>query len=320
MFDDLFVKPNRMSSLGVTEYCGLAGILGSRYGAGRNAVMGQAYHARISGHPAPRLTPEEQETVESWPLPVETEASDGTKLRVADAERELEVKIGLGNGQECVGHLDCAWAMEIQRLKGEPCRVAYIVDFKKSLWTSAGPNSLQVLAYALAFARGVGADYFSTCIYVAESGEWHWSEEVFQTRGPDAERLLSRIRTAALNLSTTGSTGAHCRDCWHRLHCPEWTTYAEQTTEPKDLTERLLRAQARKEVAERIIENVQEEARRGAVIKDESTGKRYLPVNMPGRKSLDREALFKELPQASKFEKIGKPYQQFRWLNDKEKT
>lgn len=317
--EDLFVQPNRMSSLGVTEYCGLAGILGSRYGAGRNAVMGQAYHARISGLPAPRLTPEEQEVVDSWPLPVETEASDGTKLRVADAERELEVRLPLGNGLECVGHLDCAWVVELQALKGEPCRVAYVVDFKKSLWTSTGPTALQILCYSLAFAIANEADYFTSGIYVAELGEWHWSERVIATRSSDAERLLQRIKQAALNLSLTGSTGAHCRDCWHRLHCPEWTTFAEQTTEPKDLTERLLRAQARKEIADRVIENIQEEARRGAVIKDHDTGKRYLPVNMPGRKSFDKKSLLKEYPEAAKFEKTGQPFQQFRWLNDKEK-
>lgn len=317
--DDLFVQPNRMSSLGVTEYCGLAGILGSRYGAGRNAVMGQAYHARISGHPAPRLTPEEQETVDSWPLPVETEASDGTKLRVADAERELEVRLPLGNGLECVGHLDCAWVVELQALKGEPCRVAYVVDFKKSLWTSTGPSTIQVLAYAAAYARKTGADYYTSGIYVAELGEWHWLPEVIRVGSGVDRDLLGRIQASALNLSLTGSTGAHCRDCWHRLHCPEWTTFAEQTTEPKDLTERLLRAQARKEIADRVIENIQEEARRGAIIRDTGTGKRYLPVNMPGRKSLDREALLKTYPDASRFEKQGKPYQQFRWLNDKEK-
>lgn len=320
MVDDLFVQPNRMSALGVTEYCGLAGILGARYGAGRSAAMGSAYHARISGAPAPVLTEEERAIVDSWPLPVETEASDGTKLRVADAERELEVRLPLGNGLECVGHLDCAWVVDLQRLKGEePCRVAYIVDFKKSLWTSTGPNSLQVLGYALAFSLSRSADYFCTGIFVAELGEWHWSERAISTRSVDAKRLLSRVKEAALNLTFAGSTGAHCRDCWHRLHCPEWTTFAEETSEPKDLTERLLRAQARKEIAERIIENIQEEARRGAVIKDSATGKRYLPINMPGRKSLDREALFEEIPEASRFEKIGKPYQQFRWLNDKEK-
>lgn len=319
MLDDLLVQPNRMSALGVTEYCGLAGILGSRYGAGRSAAMGQAFHARISGAPAPRLTEEEQAIVDSWPLPVETEAADGTKLRVADAERELEVKLDLGGGLECVGHLDCAWVVNLQRMKGEDCRVAYVVDFKKSLWTSTGPTSLQIVTYGLAFARARNADYFSTGVYVADNGEWHWATRAISTVSTDAERLLSRASKAALHLSSTGSTGAHCCDCWHRLHCPEWTTFAEQTSEPKDLTERLLRAQARKEIAERIIENVQEEARRGAVIKDHSTGKRYLPVNMPGRKSLDREALLKEIPEASRFEKLGKPYQQFRWLNDREK-
>lgn len=319
MLDDLCAKPNRMSILGVTEYCGLAGILGAQYGSGRAAAMGQAYHARISGNPCPRLTPEEEEIVNSWPLPVETEAADGTKLRVSEAERELEVRLPLGNGQECVGHLDCAWAVNIQRLKGEDCRVAYVVDFKKSLFTSTGPSSLQLLAYGAAFAKARECSYFTTGIYVAELGEWHWLPTVIQV-GSDAHTLLeARILSAAGNLSSVGSTGAHCNDCWSRLHCPEWTSFAE-SKDTGDLMDRLLRAQAQKLIAERTIENIQEAVRRGeAVLKDEKTGKRYLPINMPGRKSLDRDALFKAIPEASKFERQGKPYQQFRWLNDKDK-
>jgi hypothetical protein len=270
----------------------------------------------------PALTPEEAEEVNSWQVPVESEASDGTKLLVSEAERELEVRLPLGGGLECVGHLDMAWTKELQALEKRPLRVAFVADAKKTIWTSTGPETLQVMAYAATYARMRQCDYYTTGIYVAEDGEWHWLDRMIRVGSSEDLGIVGRVTQAALNLATTGSTGLHCRECWERLHCPEHLGEAiKLVADPQGLTcdaaTQVLRAKALVELGKAVVEEFEERARRGEAIRDETSGKRFLPVNMPGRKSIDFEALEKAFPEARSFQKTGKPFQQFRWLKEK---
>jgi len=75
----------------------------------------------------------------------------------------------------------------------------------------------------------------------------------------------------------------------------------------------ILRAKAMTEMADRITDNVKVFSERGGVVKDPATGKVYLPTVTKGRESLDKEALLKDYPDATKYWRRGKPGQMFAW-------
>jgi hypothetical protein len=213
-----------MSSLGVAEFCAQSADLGAKHGAGRAAAMGHAFHAKCSGQKSRvTLTPEEQAEVDSWIVPTSFTLPDGFELRYSEFETEVELYLGR-DGEFCsqpnavsIGHMDLGYCrLDLETGK----RVVYVGDIKRTNWTSKGPTSLQVLAYAHAYCGRKQADAYVPFIYVAETGEWQFGEKTFvdsEEYHDRRERLLFAIH----NHGGEANTGPHCRDCWSRMHCPE---------------------------------------------------------------------------------------------------
>lgn len=322
---------HRMSSLPVAQFCGQAPTLGAKYGSGRAAVMSTYFHAECAGAasvPALRakLTEEELEEVAEWHKPSDISLYDEEVfLDYASAEKELEVAIKddgtfthIASEAITVGHLDFAW---VRKYRG--VSVAFIADIKKSRWTVSGPESLQLLAYGWAFAQLVGADAFVPGIWAATEGEWDWGNWYDMT-SLDMLDVWARIKQAATN-DGEFATGPHCRNCFARLHCPEFlfpksdrldamSVFAEGATPTSvEVADAVLAAKTMEDIAKRILENAKEYARRGNEVRS-ADGQVYSVRMQKGRASIDQKALWSKYPEAAKdCTKIGAPFPVATW-------
>ena len=319
---------HRMSHLPVAQFCGQAPTLSERYGAGRAAVVSSYFHAlcaEASSLPELRakLTPEELEEVGEWHKPATIQVpgiEEMVTLDYATAERELEVML-TSDGEHTyvadkaitVGHLDFAW----QRTTGGML-VAYVADIKKSKWTVSGPDSLQLMSYGWAYSRLIGADFFVPGIWAATEGEWIWGEWVDMT-DLDSIDIWLRIKHAALNTGEA-NIGPHCRNCYARLHCPEWlfpehdrlnamAAFAEgREPTSTEVADAYLAAQAMEDIAKRLKDNVKEYGRRGLPIVA-ADGRKLVMSERAGRAGFDLKGLTAEAPElAAKFKTKGEPY------------
>jgi hypothetical protein len=330
---------NRCSLLPVSFYCPLAGRLSAEHGAGREARMSQAVHARFAGVPEAQklyesLDPDERAEVDTWHKPSTVTWLEHGETVVLDYESaEKEVPVGLdkdgnfvGPDRECMtaGTLDFAWVREVAGM-----RVAYVADMKKTRWTTSdGPASLQVAAYGFAYASKEFCDAFVTGIWILEDGAWQWSSEMIVLGTYKADELWGRVRSAALNTSGEVTTGAHCRSCWGRKHCPEYfLPFEANTTElaklndvdslaPDELGAIVLMAQAAKEIAELALKHCKEAVRRGAEARCPKTGKVWRMAQRQGRESaLSVKELRARLgAEAEQYIKRGEPYEQADWV------
>lgn len=309
------VRGNRMSSLGVAEYCAQSATLGAKYGAGRSAAMSKVFHARCAGHPDPvALTEQESATVDTWIKPTSITLPSGLVLEYEAAEKEVELYLGsdgeftpLADQAVSVGHLDFAWT-QLDLDAGK--RVVYVVDIKRTPWTAKSPRILQLIAYAHAYAGRKQADGYVTGIYVAEHGEWQFDSEVTWVDSEKYAQRRDRLLFAIHNHDGEASTGAHCRDCWSRLHCPEHvlptaasSTWMRPFAEGGELTPQTaaslkLALQAAEEVHEKCNDNLKEYMRRGGLV-ETPDGSRLKLQNMPGRESVSVAKLRAELGEAA---------------------
>lgn len=325
----------RMSSLPMAAFCGPSADLSQKHGAGRAAALSSAFHARCAkSHDAERLlsrlTEDEREELDTWHTPPDIEV-EGALLKYENAEKELTVGLDrfgfFSTDEHCMtlGHLDFAW---VKWAEYQKTKTAYVADIKKSRWTTPdGPDSLQLHAYARAYAMLRGCDSYVTGIWAAEDGIWMWSNEVVSLDSERAEAIWDRIFYAATNSGSEFATGPHCSSCYARLHCPEyavpahtadtWLTPATDWEKLAQLSahERgnlLMKLKSLLAIGEATVKQINEAALRG--LEFEVNGKRWAAKEMPGRKSLDKEALKAAVGDLGQFEKVGKPYQQFGWI------
>jgi hypothetical protein len=335
---------HRMSSLPVTQYCGQSPVIRARYSgtAERPAVQSSYFHALCAGRSEeaarlrPQLTPEELEETESWHKPQECNVdwlereSVSFRLHYDDADKELEVAIR-DDGESCeaddprvmtVGHIDFAWLRRTPEYN-----VALIADIKRSAWTVATPNSLQLLTYGWAYSKRVGADGFIPGIWAATEGTWTWGDYVSMHELDNLD-LWWRIQHAATNHGPA-SIGPHCRNCFARLHCPEWSLPNSERSanalavmqesslgkepSPEAMADAVLWAQSVKDVADRVLDNAKEYARRGNKITT-LDGREFKVTMRQGRETADLKALKKDLgPEAQKYLRRGEPFPYPSW-------
>lgn len=329
---------NRMSSLPIAQFCGRASDHDT--GSGRAAAMSTAWHARCAGKPeADRLfallTPEEQEKVKSWKTPSDVEVDTplmAATLRYLEAHREITVcldKDGCCPTDKAavwisLGHCDFYWIVE----RTDGVRIAYVGDLKKSEFTTEdGPYSLQLAAYGFAVAAANSCDMFARGIWAAEEGRWTWEDSFVDLESTEAFQLWERVKAAILNVGGEYQTGPHCRNCYSRLKCPAHLIPPEAATgsiellanadlaTPEKVAELVLLCQRAKDTADKGLEFAKAWADRNGPVR--LNGKEWRKSIRDGRESLDREALFKEMPEAAKFMKQGKPYAEFRWVKSK---
>lgn len=327
----------RMSALPIAQYCGLASKLYAQHGAGRPAAMSTAFHALCAGNDGPMLslTRPEREELKAWKRPADV-VLDHIRLAYDDAEKECEVALSAA-GYPClaedamsVGHLDFAWVKQVGTR-----RVAFVGDIKKSRWTTVdGPETLQLHAYGMAYAQMRDCDAWTTGIWLPVDGEWMWSINAV-TLGSQAHAALWSLISWACDTSEpsrqSASTGAHCSNCYARLHCPEFTLPAVLSmTELAPVAEGIIPSPQKAADMLRWIaaldgdngllskakEQLKEWVRRGELTVADGD-KVWGPVKMPGRKSLDRSKLEATVGDLSGFETNGADYDQFRWMKRK---
>jgi hypothetical protein len=206
-----------MSSLPTTRYCGAAGRLNAEHGSGRAAAMSSALHARLGGADNAdalwaRLSEAERAEVDSWKSPEPFEL-DGRTYEWADATREDLVELGLPNGQMATGHPDAFWFA--------PDGGVIVADLKRSRWTTEdGPESLQLIAYALAVLKP-DTPWLICGIWSLTEGGWQWGARVDLT-GFASASLYETVAAAALSDPEVYSTGPHCQRCYGRRFCGEY--------------------------------------------------------------------------------------------------
>jgi hypothetical protein len=203
-------------------------------------------------------------------------------------------------------------------------RIAYVADIKRSEWTVLdGPDSLQFHAYGFAWAGKLGADAYCCGQWAAVEGLWLWGD-VVELDSMRSLEIADRVAAAAEHTGTEYSMGAHCMGCYGRLRCPAYVLPPSQAagelaafTEigpelaPEKAAELLLVCKRASDTAKAVEAEIKERVRRGLVVTD-GNGKTFRPISMPGRKSVDQDALSKVV-DLSKYEKKGEPYYMFRW-------
>ena len=336
-------KFNRFSALDVTEFCGLAGVLGSQYGAGVAAAKGSAWHAVCSDAPdrdelLARLTPADREDMlANWHKPTTWEPLPGLVLDYAkDCQKELRVsisKVGVFCSPDApdlatTGTLDMAWFVEFQGM-----RIAVVGDIKSSLFTSRH-DSLQLAGYAGSFASLTDATHVLTAIFGAAEGEWSWGP-LMDVYGDEFSDRVMRVLYAAKHHSEHGTQGQHCgSNCYARAHCkefllpaalvsanPQIATLADQEElTPARAVELLNMAKGLEEIASAATSRVKAYAEQQGLTCP-TTGKRYLPVVTAGRESVTvtnvRKLCSEEV--ASQLILRGAPYNTWRWVAEKKK-
>lgn len=325
---------HRMSNLPIAAFCGQSAALNT--GAGRAAAMGRAAHQRFSGKgEVPYLTDEEREKVDALrrPTPITIPLGTGVQaeLRYEDAEIELTVALD-ANGNHVaedspeaisVGHLDMAWFLDIP----EHGKVAIVGDIKRSEFTEEdGPESLQLQAYAFAWASKCDAEFFLTAIWGATEGRWSFGELVDLTDF-DAVARWKRVKAAILNVGGEYNTGPHCRRCYSRWQCPAHllppelaeTSLAPLTSGQALTPETALRLKVLCDRVESTLKVAKDSLKDYAIqhggIPD-GAGKLWKPVMCKGQTLLDRAALEAKLGDLEPFTKQGKPYPQMKWVNE----
>lgn len=320
-----YVRP---SSLGVAEFCPRSADLNEQSGISRAAIISTAWHAKLAGNDTlvGELHPDERKEVATWGTPTPAQLKDGEDFFTLDyesAEKELHVQVQERDTLITEGTLDFAWAREVGGR-----RWAFVADLKRSTWAIPdGPDCLQLAAYGHAYAALRSCDGYTPGLWSGTDSEWTWGQPIDLT-SPEALDLWFRLKRASRNdhrLKTKEDdkrfvTGAHCGACYGRQRCPEYAALAwvgdyaaNIEVDAQSAAEWLLKAKAMSELAERITDNVKVFAERGGVVKDPDTGKVYLPTATKGRESLDKEALLKDYPDATKYWKRGKPGQMFGW-------
>ena len=324
-----YVRP---SSLGVAEFCPRATDLNEQSGISRAAIISTAWHAKLAGNDTlvGELHPDERKEVATYGTPtlatvtVQSSPSGDDQLAVLldyeSAEKELHVKVQERDTLITKGTLDFAWVREVGGR-----RWAFVADLKRSTWAIPdGADCLQLAAYGHAYAALRSCDGYTPGLWSGTDSEWTWGTPVDLT-SPEALDLYLRLKRSARNdhrLKVKDDdkrfvTGAHCGACYGRQRCPEYAALTSvgpvgEVTE-ENAAGWLLTAKAMTELAETITANVKVFSERGGVVKDPATGKVYLPTATKGRESLDKEALLKDYPDATKYWKRGKPGQMFGW-------
>lgn len=325
---------HRISLLNIARYCSKAPELSEKHGAGRAALLSKAFHAKCAKAPGWResveaLSEDERKELDKLQPPgdiVTTEGDERVELDYLTAEKE--VLLGLDEKGSYTdplqgpvmlrGYMDFGWVREIHGQK-----VAYVCDIKLSEWTTTdGPEDLQVLAYAFAYASKHNCEAFVTAIWSASEGTWLWGEWV-DLSSEKAVTLWRTVKAAALNKDSGFVTGQHCRGCYARLHCQEHLMPVSggplaplngAELDSDKALQALLYIQAAEDAIKKGKETLQEAVRRGLEIRDPVTGKVYRPISCKGRETVSVDALKSGLgEEAGKYIKRGGSFEQFRW-------
>lgn len=324
---------HRMSKLPITQYCGLAGKLSDEAGSVRPGVMSKWFHANCgeqwaeAGKLWTQLTEEEREDVKGWIYPADCYVS-GQHLEYKRAEKELEVTLldngTWGNNSPAVmslGHLDMAWNFD---------GVAYVGDIKRGRFTvKDGTNSLQLHAYGFAYSSMRKCHSYHVGIWQAMEGIWIWSNRAVDLESSEAADIWDRVKNAATNMDLEASKGAHCQQCWGRMHCPVYLLPAAMsTTELAPLAQggsltteeealKILQyANALRDLANSATDAVQAAVQqRGWVIRDPATGLTYKPLQCKGRESVKVAELRRKFgEEAESLIKRGRDYDRWDWF------
>jgi hypothetical protein len=321
-------RGNRISLLPITRYCGYAADLSEKHGAGRAAAMSSAFHAKLadpSGADTKRkllsLNEREQQDIATWNPPGDAIVF-GDSISYADSEKELPVGLDDDGNYVESGHCLTAGTLDMGWVRRD---LAIVGDIKKERFTVESPDTLQLQAYAWAYARKNGLSKFLTGIWVATDGEWIWSDRIIDMDSFEGLEIWETIKHAANQTGVAPSPGEHCRSCYGRLHCGEhlapaafaesWLAPATRgELEPEALVKMLVTAERIEALIDKVKEHAKEAVLRGAVLKHPTTGKVYRSTTCEGRASFNVAALAADHPELVKlYMRRGNPYHRFTW-------
>jgi hypothetical protein len=331
---------HRMSSLPIARYCAQGPRLSGKVHT-RAAVMSTAFHALQAddpdtAHKLALLDADELAEIKTWQRPDDIEVGECV-LTYDDSNKECEVfltadgstpKAGLEGQAVTVGHFDMGWVHHDPGDPAYPARmarsVAFVGDIKRSAFTAAdGVLSLQLQAYALAFAIDNACDHYCCGIWSAMDGTWQWGE-IIPLASQQAADAMTAVLAAAQNEGDQYTIGNHCSGCYGRLQCPAYLLPPElaETSlaafvdggelDGAKAAELLLVLDRLEDTATRLRDNLKERVRAGLEVV--SGGKRWGIISVAGRKSLDQAALAAKLGDLAPYQKTGKPSFQFRWV------
>lgn len=322
---------HRMSSLPIAQFCPQGPRLSS-VSSGRAAAQSSAFHASCAGDPnaaamIARLTEQEAAELMTWKRPTPLVLENGVILKYEDAQKEVAVALD-ANGNYCdpespeaitVGHLDFAWVVD---------GVAYVGDLKRSEYTSE-PDSLQLLAYLVAWADKHGCEQGCAGIWDLTGGQWSFGGMVdLGMFSEQRAKLIERIVVAATHEGDGYNQGAHCTGCYGRSHCPSYLLPPEladsslapftkpgalEQLSPTEIGTFMLMCKRAEDTIDLAKAAIRDFVSKGGSC--ELDGKLYRPVKCKGRVSLDSAALTDDLPEiAQKYTRVGKSYDQWKWV------
>lgn len=324
---------HRMSSLPLARFCPMAPELDKQHGeSGRSAVVSTAFHALCSDPDSPethrkiaRLTPEERDELEALHVPTPLHIADMV-LGYSRARAEVTLALALSDGTKSIGHADMVWIV----FDGEGTCWVVVGDIKRSRWTTPdGANSLQLrgyLAAAVEMAKKLGyePEFGATAIWQATEGRWDVGDAIDLSDELAWMELCDEIDAAATNKGEA-STGAHCKSCYSRVHCPAYLLPGAIGEHNPDLAP-LSTGKATHDEVLRALYAV--EAMKTVASQAETLVKAWVDVNGPlrdgdavyrcgevkGRSSFNGSKFKKDHPElAAKYTTTGKPTTRYAW-------
>lgn len=307
----------RPSQLAIAKHCQLSPVLAARYPeTNANIARGQAVDAQVTAW------------INEGTSPADPAAADCVRwLERHMSELAAQVECSLVEDDHVItrGTADVVGVDSCDR-----CLI--VVDLKKQEQYYAGKlalpdENLQLHAYAIASVRARALSRYRTALLLFGDRDCtsYWSREytrVEWTPKLDEIRNICAQESPHGTVDPIGQAGAHCTDCYPRLHCRHWALPAyegESALAPLlsgDLTperagQGALAVKAIREMADRaeeILKAYRRQAGEGSVVAGD---KQWGPVIQRGRKSADVAAL--ERDGLHQYLKQGHPVEAWRW-------
>lgn len=337
----------RISSLPSLEFCGRSDQIAKGVNTS-NAFRSTCFHKYCESGEWPaevsKLSEQDFTEVKRWKKPgrLRLEKFSGRILTYEESKKEVLVAldrdfnyIDLPNelSQDeldkrddvfVAGHLDMAWYLPELSL-------VVVSDIKSSIFAVKDrAESLQLHGYGVAYAKKCGAGRYITSIWDASDGKYFLSERVVEFNSFEGLEVQERIRLAAVNPSDSYTKGTHCSGCWKRDSCPAHLVdlgsenrfqklFSADCTE-SDVREALIQIKGFGGLLEKASDRCKDWVSQHGPIRDETGKKEWAAQLRPGRKSLNQDAVAKDLglTNLDKYMKKGEDYRAYDWRNVKE--
>lgn len=332
----------RMSSLPIVQHCPRADTIANDVETA-NAARSTIFHAYCESGQWPDTSSLEEvdlKEIQQWTVPTNYILERGGKeyeLRYSKSVKEHRVSLDAefnyvptnGESPEQIsklyssiitsGSFDMGYYFPDDGL-------VVVEDIKSSIFAvKARCESLQLHAYAIGYAKELGAKAYCVGIWDASQGK-HYFGPVIEVDSFEYEEYCERIRQAALNTGENFIKGTHWSQCWVRTNCsahlegvPDTDAYRIMRAGADAGHVRLAMVEAKRleDQSKKLFDAIKAHITQHGAIDSEDGRQQYGPIITSGRKSLDKKAVQKALgvKDLNGFNKQGKDISTFRWYN-----